>query len=997
MIKTLTKLFLVTILGISFSGNIAAQCDVFGGILSTEGSNLTEVDLCTGDGNKDLIWPWLRDEEGDWFAWIITDENGTILELPRIVPFDFENAGAGTCNIYHLSYSGYITGLMVGNNIDQIEGCTSLSNPITVHRTNVSGGELTTTDGRTELEICAGDGQSDAFDVSLSNTIGTNNAWVITDDENNVLALPDAPPFDLEGAGAGTCLVWNISYEDGLLNLKVGLNFRYLNGCYALSNPITVYRLTGSDCLDDCMVNGGTVMGGPYEFCVGDSNPDNVANVSLENAEGANSQWVVTDEAGNILGLPPSPEAVDFNGAGTGTCLIWHLSYEDGLTGLEMGNNALTDLQGCYDLSDDFVTVVRTNVNGGTVAGGPYEFCVGDGTPDNVTNVTLDGAEGANAQWVVTDEAGNILGLPPSPEAVDFDGAGIGTCLIWHLSYEDGLMGLELGNNALEDLEGCYDLSDEFVTVVRVTGNDCSSDCNVNGGIVSGDDFEFCVGDDVADMVSGITLEGAEGSNSQWVVTDEDGNILGLPGMPGEVDFNGAGTGVCLIWHLSYEDGLMGLEMGNNALTDLEGCYDLSDEFITVVRTNVNGGTVFGGPFEFCVGDDTPDMVSGIVLEGAEGANAQWVVTDENGLILGLPSMPGEVDFDGAGLGTCLIWHLSYEDGLTGLEMGNNALNDLEGCYDLSDQFVTVVRVTGDDCLDICNTNGGIVRGGPYEFCVGDGDPDMVADVTLLGTVGANSQWVVTDEDGNILGLPPSPEAVDFDGAGEGTCLIWHLSYEDGLTGLSLGNNALTDLEGCYDLSDEFVTVVRMMGDDCIQDCEVEGGEISVSGFKEITICAGDGISDEFNVIINGYNGSNSGWIITDEAGNILALPITPPFDLEGAGPGVCLIWHIAYEDGLMGKEVGLNANDLAGCFDLSNPITVIRNGVNGGMVAGGPYEFCVGDGSPDNVSGVTLEGAEGSNSQWVVTDEDGNILGLPPTPEAVNFDGAALTVRVLV
>ena len=340
------------------------------------------------------------------------------------------------------------------------------------------------------------------------------------------------------------------------------------------------------------------------------------------------SQWVVTDEDGNILGLPPTPEAVNFDGAGAGTCLIWHLSYEDGLMGLEMGNNALTDLEGCYDLSDEFVTVVRNNVDGGMVAGGPYEFCVGDGTPDNVSGVTLEGAEGSNSQWVVTDEDGNILGLPPTPEAVNFDGAGAGTCLIWHLSYEDGLMGLEMGNNALTDLEGCYDLSDEFVTVVRN---------NVDGGMVAGGPYEFCVGDGTPDNVSGVTLEGAEGSNSQWVVTDEDGNILGLPPTPEAVNFDGAGAGTCLIWHLSYEDGLMGLEMGNNALTDLEGCYDLSDEFVTVIRNNVNGGMVAGGPYEFCVGDGTPDNVSGVTLEGAEGSNSQWVVTDEDGNILGLP------------------------------------------------------------------------------------------------------------------------------------------------------------------------------------------------------------------------------------------------------------------------------------------------------------------------------------------------------------------------
>ena len=754
-----------------------------------------------------------------------------------------------------------------------------------------------------------------------------------------------------------------------MTGLEVGNNaLTDLDGCYDLSDEfVSVVRL---------QPEGGVVAGGPYEFCVGDDVADMVADVTLEGNSGSNSQWVVTDEEGNILGLPPTPEAVDFNGAGAGTCLIWHLSFEDGLTGLEVGNNALTDLDGCYDLSDEFVSVVRLQPEGGVVAGGPYEFCVGDDVADMVADVTLEGNSGSNSQWVVTDEEGNILGLPPTPDAVDFNGAGAGTCLIWHLSFEDGLTGLEVGNNALTDLDGCYDLSDEFVSVVRL---------QPEGGVVAGGPYEFCVGDDVADMVADVTLEGNSGSNSQWVVTDEEGNILGLPPTPEAVDFNGAGAGTCLIWHLSFEDGLTGLEVGNNALTDLDGCYDLSDEFVSVVRLQPEGGVVAGGPYEFCVGDDVADMVADVTLEGNSGSNSQWVVTDEEGNILGLPPTPDAVDFNGAGAGTCLIWHLSFEDGLTGLEVGNNALTDLDGCYDLSDEFVSVVRLQPE---------GGVVAGGPYEFCVGDDVADMVADVTLEGNSGSNSQWVVTDEEGNILGLPPTPEAVDFNGAGAGTCLIWHLSFEDGLTGLEVGNNALTDLDGCYDLSDEFVSVVRR------RSLQPEGGVVAGGPYE---FCVGDDVADMVaDVSLEGNSGSNSQWVVTDEEGNILGLPPTPDaVDFNGAGAGTCLIWHLSFEDGLTGLEVGNNAlTDLDGCYDLSDEfVSVVRLtegevcdsscNVEGGILAGGPYEFCVGDDVADMVADVTLEGNSGSNSQWVVTDEEGNILGLPPTPEAVDFNGA--------
>ena len=55
-------------------------------------------------------------------------------------------------------------------------------------------------------------------------------------------------------------------------------------------------------------------------------------------------------------------------------------------------------------------------------------------------------------------------------------------------------------------------------------------------------------------------------------------------------------------------------------------------------------------------------------------------------------------DFDEAGVGVCFVWHLSYENGLTGLALDNN-VNQFVGCYNLSNS-VQVTRVTGTDCED---------------------------------------------------------------------------------------------------------------------------------------------------------------------------------------------------------------------------------------------------------------------------------------------------------
>ena len=101
-------------------------------------------------------------------------------------------------------------------------------------------------------------------------------------------------------------------------------------------------------------------------------------------------------------------------------------------------------------------------VNGGTISGGPFTFIVGDGTPDFATGVTLSGHKGDRSQWVVTDAQNNILALPNSVGAVNFDGSGTGVCFIWHLSYSDGLSGLATGNKT-SALSGEFDFSNSIM------------------------------------------------------------------------------------------------------------------------------------------------------------------------------------------------------------------------------------------------------------------------------------------------------------------------------------------------------------------------------------------------------------------------------------------------------------------------------------------------------------------------------------------------------
>ena len=255
------------------------------------------------------------------------------------------------------------------------------------------------------------------------------------------------------------------------------------------------------------------------------------------------------------------------------------------------------------------------------------------------------------------------------------------------------------------------------------------------------------------------------------------------------------------------------------------------------------------------------------------------------------------------------------------------------GCFDLSNP-ITVTRNVGDDCGGNVAADGGAISladgSTAATICV-DGIADPL-EVTRDGNAtGETRTFIITDAATNeILGIPGNNGPFDLDGAGGGVCDIWYLAYNGELTGLATGNN-VADLMGDFDLSNP-ITVTRN---------DAEAGAIALEGgATTATICA-DGTPDPLTVVMSGATaGDNATFIITDAATNeILGVPgNNGPFDLDGAGEGVCEIWYLSYFGDISGLAAGNNVSDLMGCFDLSNPITVTRN--VGDDCGGGGFNF---------------------------------------------------------
>ena len=775
------------------------RIDVDGGTVANE-NGIANLQVCAGDAVPDLITFTHENNSTAEYRYIITDEENKVLGLPMGNMQNFNGAGAGTCRVWGISFTGNLT-IFGGDDIlnkTLSDGCFALSeNYMQIVRTGVDGGEVATLSGETTVYTCPEDGVDDVIEFMHDNNSTANFTYVVTDIDGNILGLPAGNSQNFEGAGEGTCLVWGLSYT-GELSVGVGDNAlvtNLSNGCSALSsNFISVVRAA---------TNGGTVSTASGATTVYTCPGNDIADViefAHENNSAAQFTYVITDSDNNILGIPPG-NSQNFDGAGTGVCRVWGLSYTGNIL-VGAGDNAATSTltDGCFDLSENFVEVVREQPSAGTLsANGASRVytCPGDGNDDVIEFTATDFNQ--NFQLVITDSDYNILGLPPE-NSQNFEGAGLGNCLAFGVSYTGNILAVAGDNILTTRFAGdCWDISSP-VTVVRDTPN--------GGSVMEMDgnsELTFCTTDGNPDVIN-YSNNSSSNSAYTYLITDGDNNVLGI-NPNSSFDFEGVPAGVCRIWGLSYSGDLLAM-MGDNAATATlsAGCFELSDNFITVTRTDVDGGTVAmpsGATTRYtCTQDGNADVVMFTHVSNSPAAY-RYIVTDSDNNVLGLP--PGDTqDFDGAPAGTCRVWGISYTGDLT-LFAGDNIMNKSlsTDCYDLSENWISIVRDTPE---------GGTVQTVDGEtsvsVTVGDGIDDIL-EFESAGTSNSNFTYVVTDADNNILGIPPS-NSQNFEGAGTGVCRVWGLSYTGNIL-VAAGDNAATAelTDDCFSLSSNFIEVTR--------------------------------------------------------------------------------------------------------------------------------------------------------------------------------------------
>ncbi|TXF87137.1 T9SS type A sorting domain-containing protein [Neolewinella aurantiaca] len=882
-----------------------------GTVLTVDGES--EVETCPGDGNADVVAVVNTGASGGDLVYLITDDNNALLNFSFSPSFDLEGAGNGTCRIWSLTYQGELS-LAVGADVTSAEladGCFELSSDfVTAIRTTPNGGTVATEDGETEITVCPGDGLADLYTFVSTGADGANFAFIVTDEDNNIIGVPESNMVDFDGAGTGICRVWGLSYA-GDLTAATGDNLSesLATECSSLSdNFVTVIRT---------MPTGGTVRlesgGTSATVCPADGVADVLTFVS-EGGVGEEGAWIFTDENGMIIGFPAS-STVDFETFPTGVCHVYSIVYSGELTAM-MGDDITTTAlaTGCFALSDNFITVTRLDASTGTISteDGESEIfaCPGDAFPDpfrfDSTGTTLD-----NFNYVVTD-TNNVVFFVAFTDQIDFEQLPVGTCRVYGLGY-NGIIIATPGDVAGVDqlASQCNALSPNFVSVIK--------ELPVGGTVATADgetEVSVCSQDGIADIVTAVST-GAEGENFVFIITDADNTILEI--LDGDsFDFDAAPYGVCRIWGLSYQGDLLaeaGADAGAGSLAS--ACSDLSENFITVTREDIMGGSISlnGGSdaITTCPDDGIADVLNFNSI-GATGSNFQYVVTDLDNVVLELVT-GNSFDFEPAGPGVCRVWGFAYA-GAVSLMVGDTVTSATlaEGCAELADNFITVTRevpVSGAVSLVDGSTSASVCSGDPtepaLEFVAGPSTGDYVF-------------LIVQADSFALLGIM---DTFNFNMAQAGDYHVYGLAYAGNLDVFPGQNIFTTDLAtSCFDLSDNFVTV---------SVDRVHGGNILGNGAEELYFCP-DNLDDGMVnfTTTSGEADSLYRYVIATTTNVIIA--VVPAgqdsFDFGTLPLEELKVWAISYEgDFLAGPGSSLEFSPLAtGCVVLSENCIRILN-----------------------------------------------------------------------
>jgi 6-phosphogluconolactonase (cycloisomerase 2 family) len=526
----------------------------------------------------------------------------------------------------------------------------------------VEGGTVSLSDGNSEATVVV-DGNADMIDFASTADPVTNEhsfTYVITDANGIVLGLPAMGPIDFDGSGVGACNIYGLSYT-GDLTLAAGDDLfggqDLSDDCFDLSdNSATVNRINPEPVDANLFISSNTqAKVGMYSILESGTIASSSFSTAFNDADG-----IYYDDVNDVLyQLNRAENLIKMYGNVSTNPTLIASSTSDFTNGREIAVN-----------SDGTKLVVADDVTDAN------KFVIYDITPTSITfdkildaDINLWGIHGDGERLIaVVDNSAdvavydNFFANPAGPVVPTMTVTVENMVRTHGLDYDaadDMLILTDVGSGA--------DANDGALVVVRdfmIAGLDGMIDASEQARAFGGADF---LGNpvDVALDKQNERIYVAERANG-------GGRILGflLPKLSG---------GIAPFYNTLYP--------GASAVFIPEGpCDFLTGGAVTFADLTTTQSVT--------VNDGTPDPLVFIsdVNAVAGGYSQTFVVTDVNGIILGIPPL-NTVDFEDSGVGSCAVFNVSYTGNLT-ITVGDNLLTSeiSDACSAISDNYLTVIR-----------------------------------------------------------------------------------------------------------------------------------------------------------------------------------------------------------------------------------------------------------------------------------------------------------------